>query len=75
MSKPLLKFKEPQTFDMSDCLKAAEVAKMLRCSTDCLALWRLKRKGPKSFHIGRRLWYRRSDVNAWIQECYYEDNP
>lgn len=36
-----------------------------------LRYWRyLGDRGPKSFKVGRRVMYRQSDVDAWIDEQY-----
>lgn len=32
--------------------------------------WRTNSTGPKSFKIGRRVVYRREDIDSWIQEQY-----
>lgn len=35
-----------------------------------LRAWRHMGKGPKSFLLGGRVTYRRSDVEAWIKDQY-----
>jgi predicted DNA-binding transcriptional regulator AlpA len=32
-----------------------------------LAVWRSQRRGPDYVKLGRAVFYRRSDVNAWIE--------
>lgn len=45
-----------------------EVATELRVPLPTLRFWRHKGTGPKSFKIGRRVMYRREDVEAWVNE-------
>ncbi|MCX2934721.1 helix-turn-helix domain-containing protein [Mycobacterium sp. CVI_P3] len=41
---------------------------MTRVSPDTLRYWRhTGTAGPPSFKLGRRVLYRRSDVDAWLQ--------
>lgn len=35
-----------------------------------LRWWRAQGIGPRSFKLGRRVVYRRSDVNTWIEQQY-----
>lgn len=37
-----------------------------------LRAWRHQGKGPKSFLLGGRVMYRRSEVEAWIAQQYEE---
>lgn len=32
--------------------------------------WRHAGSGPKSFKVGRRVMYRREDVDAWLNDAY-----
>jgi predicted DNA-binding transcriptional regulator AlpA len=43
-----------------------EVASHLDTSVDVLAYWRHMGRGPAFVKLGRRVYYRWSDVNAWI---------
>lgn len=47
-------------------LAPAEVAERLRVSTQTLAEWRSKKRGPKHQPVGARVFYRESDVKDWL---------
>ena len=47
-------------------LTLPEVAVILRCPEQTIRYWRGHGHGPRSFKIGRRVCYRESDVQAWI---------
>lgn len=47
-----------------------EVAAEVRAPLETLRYWRHIGKGPKSFKLGRRVLYRREDVEAWLEEQY-----
>lgn len=49
-----------------DLLTTSEVALMLRAPDSTLRYWRYLGSGPKSFRLGRRVVYRRRDVNDWL---------
>lgn len=49
-------------------LTTTEVAKRTRTPAGTLGYWRSIDKGPRSFRIGRRVAYRESDVERWIDE-------
>jgi excisionase family DNA binding protein len=51
---------------MSDLLTVEEIAAELRIPEGTFRTWRANDKGPKSFRIGRRVVYRRADVEAWL---------
>ena len=44
-----------------------EAAEFLRTPVATLRWWRHTGKGPRSFKIGRRVTYRRSDLENWIE--------
>jgi hypothetical protein len=54
-----------------DLLLLPEVAEITRRSPDTLRWLRHKGEGPAGFRSGRRIYFRRSDVMAWLaeQEC------
>jgi predicted DNA-binding transcriptional regulator AlpA len=56
--------KDPSVNDR--LLTMAEVSEMLRVPIATLRYWRHIGKGPHSFRIGRRVFYRESDVLAWL---------
>lgn len=47
-----------------------EVSTEWRIPAATLRFWRHKGTGPKSFKLGRRVMYRRRDVEAWVQAAY-----
>lgn len=57
-----------QTQPNDDLLTISEAAAILRTPVATLRYWRHLRIGPRSFKIGRRVFYRRSDVEAWLRE-------
>ena len=59
--------------DWEEYMRETEAAAYLRVSTATLRRWRRKgrinKQGtppPKSYGHGRQIWYRRSDLDAWI---------
>jgi len=57
---------------MDELLTLEEVAKRYRIAPATLRWWRTRGRGegPKSARIGRRVMYRRSDCDAWVQSCF-----
>lgn len=56
----------PPTDD--DLLTITEVAAIVRAPIATLRYWRHLGAGPRSFRIGRRVVYRVSELQAWIDE-------
>jgi hypothetical protein len=53
-----------------ELLTVADVAEMTRLSAGTLRYWRaLGKGGPASFKLGRRVMYRRADVEKWLEEA------
>ena len=53
-----------------ELLTVADVAEMTRLSAGTLRYWRaLGEGGPASFKLGRRVMYRRADVEKWLEEA------
>jgi excisionase family DNA binding protein len=50
----------------SELLTIAEAAQLLRAPVATLRYWRHLGTGPTSFRLGRRVLYRRDDLQAWI---------
>ena len=50
-----------------ELLTITEVATLLRAPVATLRYWRHLGTGPASFRLGRRVLYRREDLNAWIE--------
>lgn len=53
-----------------ELLTPAEVAEWIHVKVGTLAAWRTERprRGPKHQPIGKRIFYRASDVQAWLDE-------
>lgn len=60
---------------MDRLLTGAEVAERLRRPLSTVRYWRYVGHGPKGANIGGRVLYRESDVEAWIERQFEEDNP
>lgn len=45
-----------------------ELARELRLNPRTLDNWRFEGKGPRGVIIGRKLLYRRSEINRWAEE-------
>jgi DNA-binding transcriptional MerR regulator len=59
----------PGTLD-GELLTVSEVAAMTRLSEGTLRYWRYAGScGPESIKLGRRVMYRRADVEKWLQEA------
>ena len=48
-------------------LTVNEVAALLRAPVATVRWWSHKGSGPDSFKIGRRVMYRQSDVDRWVE--------
>ncbi|MDE0778926.1 MAG: helix-turn-helix domain-containing protein [Nocardioides sp.] len=48
-------------------LRVPEVAEMTGISENTLRHWRHQGTGPRSARLGRRIVYRESDVEGWIE--------
>lgn len=53
---------------MNDYLIPAEVAARLRTSLGSLAKWRYERRGPPYHKFGRRVLYKRDELESWERE-------
>lgn len=49
-----------------ELLDTNEVSQILRTDPATLRYWRYMDTGPQSFRLGRRVMYRRSDVEEWL---------
>jgi predicted DNA-binding transcriptional regulator AlpA len=54
--------------DEDKLLTINEAAEFLRTPVATLRWWRSKGIGPRSFKIGRRVFYWLSDLTAWLDE-------
>lgn len=48
----------------------AELSRELSVPIDTLRYWRLHGTGPKAGRLGRRVLYRRVDVDKWLDESF-----
>lgn len=48
-------------------LTMPEVASAYGFAEETLRYWRARGEGPPAFKLGRRVYYDRSDLNAWIE--------
>lgn len=60
---------------VSDFLTAREAAKAIGVHVRTLKYWKATGYGPDHFYIGKRLFYRRSDVIAWLQQISATQTP
>jgi excisionase family DNA binding protein len=51
-----------------ELLTITEAALLLRAPVATLRYWRHRGTGPRSFRLGRRVLYRRDDLQAWVEE-------
>jgi predicted DNA-binding transcriptional regulator AlpA len=52
--------------DEHELLTITEAAAITRAPLATLRYWRHLGTGPRSFRLGRRVVYRRGDIDAWI---------
>lgn len=48
-------------------LTREEVAELIRTPAKTLAYWQTAGKGPPCFRVGKRVLYRTSEVQRWLQ--------
>jgi predicted DNA-binding transcriptional regulator AlpA len=51
-----------------DLLTTDEVARITRAPVSTVRYWRHLGTGPRSFRLGRRVVYRRHEVEQWLRE-------
>ena len=56
--------------EQHELMTLAELCDELGISESTAYYWRQIGKGPKGARIGKNLRYRRSDVNAWLDEQF-----
>ncbi len=64
---------QPDVF--SDILTAREAAKAIGCHVRTLKSWKANGYGPGHFYIGKRLFYRRSDLASWLTQISATEAP
>jgi predicted DCC family thiol-disulfide oxidoreductase YuxK len=66
--------RHPQQLDR-DLLTIDEAAGILRTPKATLRYWRHLGTGPRSFGLGRRVFYRADDLHDWITAQHDNDGP
>jgi hypothetical protein len=56
----------PATVDPAELIGSTQAAELLRILPQTLAVWRVEKRGPRYLKIGRKVFYRRSDLCAWL---------
>ena len=59
---------EPATGREPELLTITEAADLVRAPVATLRYWRHLGTGPRSFRLGRRVLYRRDDLQNWIAQ-------
>lgn len=59
---------------MQELLTIEEVAEATRLPINTLYHYRATGQGPRSAKLGRRVLYRRADVEAWVASAFEEIN-
>lgn len=54
----------------TDYLTSQEAADFMRRPTSTLAYWRHRGEGPQYAKVGKRVLYRRADIEAWLSEQF-----
>lgn len=57
-----------------ELLTITEAADIFRAPVATLRYWRHLHTGPRSFRLGRRVLYRRDDLNAWIDDQHRQSD-
>ena len=58
---------------MNDLLTIEEAAERCRLSVNTLRWMRAQGTGPKTGKLGRRIFYREADLEAWIDAQFEKD--
>ena len=59
----------------AELLTLAEAAAVLRTPVATLCYWRHLGVGPDGFRLGRRVMYRREDINRWLAAQQQDQSP
>lgn len=57
---------------VDEYMTVREVSALTRAPEATVLWWRHVGRGPKSFKVGRRVLYKRSDVERWLEQAYSE---
>jgi predicted DNA-binding transcriptional regulator AlpA len=61
--------------EMDQLMTTEEAGQMCRKPAETMRYYRHTGLGPRSFKLGRRVVYRREDVEAWLQQQYLAQVP
>jgi DNA-binding transcriptional MerR regulator len=53
---------------MTDRVKVEEASRITGVPVGTLRFWRATNQGPRSYVVGRRLWFDVPDLEAWLDE-------
>lgn len=53
-----------------DLLTTEEAAQIVRAPAGSLRFWRHQGTGPASAKLGKRIVYRRSDIDQWVEDQF-----
>jgi predicted DNA-binding transcriptional regulator AlpA len=68
--RPPRRSETTMTHPDTDLLTIAEAAALTRAPVATLRYWRHLGTGPRSFRLGRRVVYRRTDIDTWITDQF-----
>lgn len=55
---------------MNDLMTIEEAAEFLRATPASLRFWRYQGTGPRSAKLGRRVYYRRTELAQWVEDRF-----
>ncbi len=55
---------------MEEHMTTEEFAAEMRCPVSTVYYWRANKVGPVGFRVGKRVLYRRADVEAWLADLH-----
>lgn len=61
---------QQQSADPTADLKEKDVADMVGLSVQTVRWWRYAGRGPRFYKIGSRVFYKRTDVEDWLEAQY-----
>jgi hypothetical protein len=76
-TKPLVNRTLPprRTVKALDLITTEELAAQVHVSPNTVRYWRYIGTGPRGFKAGKRVFYRQSDIEAWLEQQYAKEHP
>jgi hypothetical protein len=71
--RPLIALEDDMNLEPGELLTTKELATLLHTPPSTLRYWRQVGDGPHGFRLGRRVVYRRHDVEHWLDELDAEE--